>query len=105
MMHKVCDIMKHSDKTIEEIEQIIELVFLDEPHIYGGFKRHYQSWKQYAISISIEKNVENYRKILQRCYLKMMYMLNKKYGYIDYTMKETGNEYVKTINVRIKYEE
>lgn len=97
--------MKHSDKIIKDIEQIINVVILSEPNIYGGFKRDYQSWQQYGISISIEKSVKNYREQLQRCYLKMMYMLNKEFGYIDHTAKETGNKYVKTINVRIKYEQ
>lgn len=105
MMHKGCDILKHSDKIIKEIEQIVDVVVISEPNVYGGFKRDYQSWQQYSISISIEKKIKNYREQLQRCYFKMMYMLNKEFGFIDYKFKETGNKYVKTINVRIKYEQ
>ena len=96
--------MKYNPQTVEELELLIDVILFTEPLVYGGFIKQHKSWKQYGIDINIKRDIKKYDQILQRCSLKILYMINKKYGYVDYTIRESGNQQIKKINIKIKCE-
>lgn len=96
--------MIYTDHLADDIDDIVQLYISQRDDIYGGVQRLYKEWRQVSISIIIDKNIEDYRAILQYCMLEILATLNAEYGELDYTHRLSVTQDVATINIRLKYE-